>query len=215
MLRTWTIGRKIAVGFAAVVALAILTAAAGVYGLRRVVAEQDQLLSLHAQRMHDAEELDAVFERKIAEARGFFFTRDDHFLDLMRDARARYFGVLERLKRLVTTEEGKQRLAEIERLEAEHQAGLDAAFARLKARENPDVVADLMRRQLAPGREQIYQRISEFVKRETRLLEEAKVDAATHAAVAQGLVLAGSLAAAVLAVAVALVLGRAISRQIG
>ena len=212
---TWTIGRKIAAGFAAVVALAILTAAAGVYGLRRVVAEQDHLLSVHARSLHDAEELDSAFERKIAEVRGFFFTRDDHFLDLVREARAHYFTVLERLKKQELSEDGKRRLAEIEKGEAEHQERLDRAFAMLKSKVDPEIVAGIMRQDLAPRREQIYQKIAEFVRMEGRLLEEAKVEAAGHSASAQALVLAGSLAAAVLAVAVALVLGRALSRQIG
>jgi methyl-accepting chemotaxis protein len=215
MSESWTIGKKIAVGFAAVVGLAILTVAVGVYGLRRVVTEQEQLLAVPAQRMHDAEELDAAFERKTAEARGFFFTHDDHFLELMRDARARYFVVLERLKKLVSTEEGRQRLAEIEKLENENQERLESAFSMLKAKQSPELVADLMRQKLAPGREQIYQRIAEFVQREGRLLDEAKADAASHSAAVQGMALAGSIAAVVLAIVIALVLGRMVSRQIG
>jgi methyl-accepting chemotaxis protein len=215
MPERWTIGQKIAAGFAAVVALAVLTAGVGVYGLRRVVAEQEHLLSVHAQSFHDAEELDSVFERKIAEARGFFFTRDDHFLDLVREARTHYFAVLERLKKQELTEEGRRRLAEIEKAEAEHQEGLDRAFALLKSKVNPETVAGIMRQDLAPRREQIYQRISEFVRMEGRLLEEAKVEAASHSASAQALVMAGALAAVALAIAIALVLGRAISRQVG
>jgi methyl-accepting chemotaxis protein len=212
---TWTMGRKIAAGFAAVVALAMVTAAVGVYGLRRVVAEQDHVLSVHARSVHDAQELDSVFERKIAEVRGFFFTRDDHFLVLMREARAHYFSVLERLRKQEISEEGKRRLAEIERGEADHQERLDRAIAMLKGKESPETVAALMRQDLAPRREQIYERVSEFVRMESRLLEEAKADAASLAASAQTMVAVGALAAALLAVAIALVLGRAISRQIG
>jgi methyl-accepting chemotaxis protein len=212
---TFTIGRKIAAGFAAVVALAVLTAAVGVYGLRRVVAEQDHLLSVHARSLHDAEELDSAFERKIAEVRGFFFTRDDHFLDLVREARARYFAVLERLKKQELGEDGRGRLAEIEKSEAEHHERLERAFAMLKNKVDPETVAGVMRQDLAPRREQIFQRIAEFVRMEARLLEEAKAEAASHAGTARALVLAGSLAAVVLAIAIALVLGRAITRQIG
>ena len=98
MSGTWTIGRKIAAGFATIVALAVLIAAVGVYGLRRVVAEEEELLSVHAQALLEAQQLHISFERKIAEVRGFFFTRDDHFVELMRDGRSAYLGMLARLQ---------------------------------------------------------------------------------------------------------------------
>jgi methyl-accepting chemotaxis protein len=215
MAGTWTIGRKLAVGFAAIVVLAVLIAGIGVYGLRRVVAEEEQLLSVHAQALHDAEELHAAFEGKIAEVRGFFFTRDEHFLALMREHRARFMTVLERLKAELSTDLGRQRIAEIVKGEAEHQEGLDRAIALLRGKENPEAVAAVMRRELAPGRERINQNLSEFVKWEGRLLEDARVSAASHAASAQALVLGATFAAIILAVVVAIALGRAISRQVG
>jgi len=215
MAGTWTIGRKIGLAFAALVALAMVIAGVGVYGLRRVVAEEEHLLSVHAQAVREAQQLHVSFERKIAEVRGFFFTRDDHFIDLMRQGRTAYLAMLERLEKDVSTEEGRRRLAEIKAAEAEHQDGLDRAIALLKNKEEPEKVAGLMRRELAPGRERIHQRFLEFVAMEERQLDEAKADAAAHAASAQSWVAGATIAIIALAIAVAVVLGRAISHQIG
>ena len=168
MVRSWSIGRKIAVGFGAVVALAVVSASIGVYGLRRVVAEEERLVSVNAQKLLETQELHAAFERKIAEVRGFFFARDDHFLALMRAARGDFLEILRHLKQQASTEEGKRRLADIEKAEAEHQDGLDRAISMLKSKENAEAVVELMRRDLAPKREQLYQRLSEFVDTEER-----------------------------------------------
>jgi len=215
MARKWTIGRKLAAGFAAVVALALIIAGIGVYGMRRVVAEEEQLISVHAQALIEAQQLQISFERKIAEVRGFFFTRDDRFVSLMREGRNEYLAMLARLENRVSTEEGKRRLAEIARLEAEHQAGLDRAIAALKSKEDPEKVAGFMSQSLAPGREQIYRRFLDFVGMEERLLDEAEEAASSHAASAQTLVLGAMIAVVALAIATAVFLGRGISRQVG
>jgi methyl-accepting chemotaxis protein len=211
----WTIGRKIAAGFIALVTVAVVIAAIAVYGLRRIVAEEEELISIHAEALIQAQQLQIAFERKTAEVRGFFFTRDDHFVALMHEGRSEYLSKLAGLQGLVRTDDGKRMLAEIARMEAEHQAGLDRAIAALKAKEDPEKVANTMRQVLAPGREQIYKKFLEFVSKEDRLLDEAEKAASSHAASAQGLVLGATAAAIALAIAVAVLLGRAISRQVG
>ena len=40
---SWSVGKKVAVGFAAVVTLAVVISAVGIYGMRRVVAEEERL----------------------------------------------------------------------------------------------------------------------------------------------------------------------------
>jgi methyl-accepting chemotaxis protein len=212
---TWTIGRKLAAGFAAVVALAIVVAGVGIYALRRVVAEDERLISVHAQSLIEAQQLQISFERKIAEVRGFFFARDEHFVELMRAGRHDFLRLLEELQRRETLEEGRRRLSEIAKLEAEHQAGLDRAIGLLRSREPPDRVATIMREQLAPGREVIYRRFLEFVALEARLLEEARAAAASHAESAEALVLGVMSAIVVLAALLAAILSRSISRQVG
>jgi methyl-accepting chemotaxis protein len=215
MSGAWTIGRKLAAGLAAVVALAVLTGGVGVHGMRRVVAEEEELISVHAQALIEAQALQISFERKIAEVRGFFFARDERFVTLMREGRSQFLTRLADLQGRVSTEEGKRRLAQIAELEAEHQAALDRAIAALKDKEDPEKVAGTMRNVLAPGREQIYHRFLEFVSMEQRLLEEAKAAASSHAASAQALVIGAVAAVVAVAIAVALMLGRGITRQVG
>jgi methyl-accepting chemotaxis protein len=76
-------------------------------------------------------------------------------------------------------------------------------------------VARFMRQTLAPHREQIFQLISEFVQSEARRLEDARVAAARQAASTQRLVLGAAAGAVVLAAALALLIGRGLTRDVG
>jgi hypothetical protein len=209
---TWTIGRKLAAGFAATVALAILIAGIGVYGLRRVVAEEEELISVHARpcsRRSSCRSRSSARSRRPADSS----SRATTTVSLMREGRNAYLAKLARLENRVPTEEGKRRLPR-SRSSRRSTRPLDRAIAALKNKEDPEKVAGTMRQVLAPGREQIYQRF-EFVSFEQRQLEQAEAEASSHAAAAQALVIGAMLAVIALAVAIAVVLSKAIAHQVG
>jgi len=59
MARSWTFGKKIAAGFAAVVVLSILISAIAAYALKTVVASKDRVIDVNARNLVDAEKLRA------------------------------------------------------------------------------------------------------------------------------------------------------------
>jgi CHASE3 domain sensor protein len=98
MSRSWTFGQKIAAGFAAVVALAILLSGIATYALKAVVASKDRVIDVNAQNLVDAQRLRAAAERKGGAARGYFLTREALFLEQMSSARAEFAAVSTSLK---------------------------------------------------------------------------------------------------------------------
>ena len=215
MARSWTFGKKIAAGFAAVVVLSMLISAIAVYALKTVVASKDRVLEVNAQNLVDAEKLRGTTERKGGAVRGYLLTREERFLDQMKSARADFAATITRLKAVANTDEDKRLVDQMERAEAEYQAAIDRVIALRKTDAALDAVSRAFDSEVLPKREALDQSVSSFAALEQRLLDEGKkaaTDTASSATTAVGIV---SFAALLLAIGIALVLTRTLSRQIG
>jgi methyl-accepting chemotaxis protein len=215
MARSWTFGKKIAAGFAAVVVLSIFISAIAVYALKIVVASKDRVLEVNAQNLVEAEKIRGTTERKGGALRGYLLTREERFLEQMKSARADFAAAITRLKAVANTDEDKRLVDQIERAEAEHQAALDRVVSFRKTDAAIDAVSRAFDSEVLPKREALDQSISSFAALEQRLLDEGKkaaTDTASSAATVMG---TASFAALLLAIGIALVLTRTLSRQIG
>src|SRR5919109_1596459 len=94
----WTFGQRIAAGFALTTLLAIGIGVVAVFALRNVVASKDRVIDVNAQRLLGAQDIRATLERKGGEARAFMLTRDERFLNGMREARSHFTQAAERLR---------------------------------------------------------------------------------------------------------------------
>jgi methyl-accepting chemotaxis protein len=219
MNRSWTFGKKIAAGFAAVIVLSILISAIAVYALKTVVASKDRVIEVNAQNLVLAEKLRGTIEGRSAAARGYLLTREERFLEQMKSARTDFATTITRLKTALHTDEGKRLIDLVERAEAEYQAASDRVIALRKTDAAPDAAPDAVSRafdsEVLPKREALDQSISSFAAQEQRLLDEGKKAATNTASSATTAVGTVSLAALLLAIGIALVLMRTLSRQIG
>jgi methyl-accepting chemotaxis protein len=215
MNRSWTFGKKIAAGFAAVIVLSILISAIAVYALKTVVASKDRVIDVNAQNLVLAEKLRGTIEGRSAAARGYLLTREERFLEQMKSARTDFAATITRLKTALYTDEGKRLIDLVERAEAEYQAASDRVIALRKTDAAPDAVSRAFDSEVLPKREALDQSISSFAAQEQRLLDEGKKAATNTASSATTAVGTVSLAALLLAIGIALVLMRTLSRQIG
>jgi methyl-accepting chemotaxis protein len=215
MTRSWTFGQKVGGGFALVVALAVVIGAVAIYSLRSVVASKDQVITVNAQNLVDAEKLHSAIEAKVAASRGFLLTREDKFADQMRSARSEVPAALGRLKTRVYSDEGKRLVSEVERAENEHQNALDRIISERRTDATVETVSHHFDTDVVPRREGLDQQISAFRNLEERLLEDGK-QASSQAASSAITVVVGTVGLAlVLAIVVALVLTRTLGKQIG
>ena len=215
MARSWTFGKKIAAGFAAVVVLSILISAIAVYALKTVVASKDRVIDVNAQNLVAAERLRGTTERRGGAGRGYLLAREERFLEQMKSARADFTATITRLKTAVYTDEGKRLIAQMERTEAEYRVAFDRVIALRNTNAAIEAVSRAYDSEVLPKREAFDQSLSSFAAQEQRLLDEGKKAAtgtASSATIAVGTV---AFAAILLAIGIALVLTRALSRQIG
>jgi len=215
MARSRTFGQKIAAGFAAVVVLSMLISAIAVYALRTVVATKDRVIDVNAQSLLDAEKLRGTTERQGGAGRGYLVTRDQRFLDQLTSARADFAAIVARLKAVASGDEDQRLLEQVERAEAEYETALDRVVSLRKTDAGIDAVARAFDSDVLPRREALEQAVLSFAVFEQRLLDEGKKAATDRASSATSAVGVVSVVALLLAMAIALVLTRSLSAQIG
>ena len=71
---TWSFGRKIGVGFAAVVGLTMLAGVITILALREVVSSKDRVLDVNARGLVNAQQIDNSAEKRVSAMRGFLIT---------------------------------------------------------------------------------------------------------------------------------------------
>ncbi|MGH3087153.1 MAG: hypothetical protein ACRDSJ_07530, partial [Rubrobacteraceae bacterium] len=98
MARNWTFGQKVGAGFAVTVALTLVIGAVAIYALRTVVTAKDQVISVNAQNITDAQRLAVASARNVAAIRGYFLIKQDSHLEELRDERELFLSILTRLR---------------------------------------------------------------------------------------------------------------------
>jgi len=213
-MQHWTFARKIGAGFAVTVAFAIAIAAVSVYALRSVVASKDQVITVNAQTLIDAEKLSVFREEKAAAVRGFLFTREEHYLDQMSEARRQLLGLLEKLGRNLASDDERRIVGAIGRFEAEHQQGLERVVALRQSGATVEAVTKAFD-QMQTVRKKLNAEIELFISHEQRLLDKAKQESTDIASSAITVMVVVAAGIALFAVLTSVVLVRALSRQIG
>jgi CHASE3 domain sensor protein len=215
MTRHWTFGQRLGAGFAVMVLLAVVVGGISVYALRSVVEAKDRVIQVNAELLLDGERLAEAVERRVAAFRGFLLDPTDARIEQMRSARSEALSILARLKQNAVTDEGRQLLDALERGEA---ALIDAqeSLVALRRSEAPlEQIVEAFDRIVQPKRDALRESIVAFVERQERLLEEARLAASATASTASSLVVGITLGLVVLSAAVALILTRTLSVQIG
>ena len=215
MIRSWTFQKKVTAGFAVMVVLVALTAAIGVFGLRTVVASKDRLVDINAQNLVNAAQLQAASNEYTASFRGYLLLMEDHFLDQRRNAADAYEGIFRRLDQGVYTSEGRRLLGDIRKAQSEFTAVQERIITVRKSKGGLEAATRAVEQEAVPKRERFAETIKAFVDREQVLLDEAKRDSSARASMASSQLVGLAVAAVLFAAVTALLLGRALSRQIG
>lgn len=215
MEKQWTVGRKIAMGLGGLALITVFVSAMAMYALNSVVAAKDRVINVEARTLIDNQEVGALFDAKVADARGYLLTLDEHHLESMRKNRSQFAAALELLRNDVSNAEDKKTVAEIERLEREHQAALDAAFE-LRRTNAPlqDVIA-LFEKRAAPLRIEVQQQQDLFKTRTEQHMSGAKEAATAFADRMNVLLLIIAALSVIVAIVVSIILSRGLARQIG
>ncbi len=216
MGRSWTFGRKLALGFALTVALSVMMAAIALYALNRAVASKDRVISVNAQNLTDAAKLQAAAARKASAVRGYLLSGDEQFLAMEENEHQDFLRILNKLKGQVFTDKGKALVAQIERLDAEHQALIERGN-KLRQESSPSVekMAQFMTHQAMPMRQRLDGSIDDFADWEQKLLDDGRNESSSAAARASTSIIVMAVLVIALAALIAMFLTKTLSRQIG
>ncbi len=215
MAQSWTFGRKVGIGFAVIVVLAVAIGVVAVYALGGVVASYDRVITGTAPVLIDAEKLEGLQEAASAAARGFLLTREDRFLDHLKEIRAEGDATFERLRQRTDVGEGRGLLDAVERAGADHRQAIDRVIETRRSTKSPEVVSRAFDGEAVPKRLVLTGRIKSFIALEEKLLESARHAATESAAFARTLVIVMAVIVVILATLIAFILTRTLGRQIG
>lgn len=212
----WTFGQKIAAGFAAVVALTLLSSVLNVRTLRAVVADKDRVLTENAASLVDAAKFQAAIEWKVAAVRGFLLTGKDAYLQRLTEADTEVTRILRQLKSQATSnEEAATLLARIEQAHGEYAPAVSQAITLRQGGTSIEEVAKVFDETVAPKRLALDKLVDGFVAHEERLLEVAKAASTAATAAAQRVTVTIILITVVVAIGLSLFLSRRLGRDIG
>jgi len=214
MIRSWTFQNKVTAGFAVMVGLVAITAAIAVYALQTVVASKDRLVDINAQNLINAEKLQAASNDYTAAFRGYLLLMEDRFLDQRRNASEAYEETFRRLDQRVYTSEGHRLLNNIQKAQTEFTALQERIILLRKTKNGLEVATRAVEQEAVLSRERFARDLKAFVDREQNLLDEEKRASTARASMAATLLLSLAGATVLFAAITALMLGRALSRQI-
>jgi methyl-accepting chemotaxis protein len=215
MTLNWTFGQKIGAGFAIVVALVMLTGLIAARTLNQVVAAKDRIINVNSHLLLDAERLNGHAEEYAAAFRGYLLTGEERYIETVREVTTNIRSSIEGLGRNVTTDESRQMLDNIQRAEGDYLAASERLLAVRRGGAAADVVARQFTEQVSPARRRLSNVIDALVIREERLLVTAQAAGTDIAKAAIDQVVLVSLAAIAFSLVVAVLLSRALTRQIG
>ena len=215
MIGSWTFQNKVTAGFAVMVALSALAAVIAVYALRTVVASKDRVIAINAANLTNAATLQAASNDYTAAFRGFLLLSGDFFLGQRRKAAQMFEETFRRLDQGAYTSEGRRLLSDIQRAQADFAATQEQIILTRKTKNGLEAATRAVEQEAVPRRERLAGAIKTFVEREQNLLDEAVRDSTARASMAGTLVVGLAVATVLFASITALLLGRALSRQIG
>ncbi len=215
MARSWTFGRKVACGFAVVVALAVVTGVVAVVALLGVVAQKDRVIAVNAANLIDAERLHGAVANKVSGTRGFLLSGASAFAEEVKSSRKEALDLLAALSGRVESERSRRLLSEVARAEAAHQAVVERVMSERAASADSEAALARFVEELTPSREEMERCLGEFVAHEEALLVDGRRSSSESASTAIALELAVTAGALLAAVLLAFVITRGLGRQIG
>jgi len=215
MERHWTFGRKMAAGFALVVAFTVGIGIVATIALQSIVASKDEVINVYSPALVAAQRLETLREVQTSAARAYLLTGSPDDFAAVEQARADVSSALDHLKNVALNEAQRRDLETIEAAENELRKTFDEVFAMRRANASVEAISAAFRDQVIPKRVPVTKAIDAFVEDQTKLLSQAQTAATDMASRAITLIIAIAIAAAILAGVAAFFLARSLNRQIG
>ncbi|HEY3175263.1 MAG TPA: methyl-accepting chemotaxis protein [Candidatus Polarisedimenticolia bacterium] len=215
MFESWSFGKKIAAGFAAMVALSIVVSIVAVRALRQVVASKDHIITVNADNMIDAARMEAESSQAAASLRGLLMTNDETYREQHRTSNQEFQTTFERLQAKVRSPEGIHLLERITQTQADLRAAEDRLLAARGSAGGLETSNRLWHEEVRLKRPLVREALIDFSSQEQRILEEDKRLSSERASSTTGALVAIASVTVLFAGVLAFFLTRSLTRQIG
>lgn len=200
-VRTVSIRRRVAVGFAAAGFLILLLTAASTVALRMALAT-DRAAIRQAEQLVGVGLLRAALERRVASFRGYLLTGETSFLDKLGLARSEVVTHIRRLRESASGEDAI-RLEAVERADRGYEDAAATGLSLLRGGASPQELGRYIENVTGPRRDALDGALGAFLAHKRQTLRNAEDGAARQNLWASGLILAAGAAALLLLLAVA------------
>ncbi|MEJ0097142.1 MAG: methyl-accepting chemotaxis protein [Bauldia sp.] len=215
MKREWTFGRKIAVGFAAIVVLAVAMGVVAVLALQTVVASKDKVITVDGPLMVRASQMQGLRQTLTSDFRGFLLSNIQDDLDTLTAARKDFSDTLDALRQDATNADGVKLVDAIRQAFVAHTAAVDAIVALRRGGANVDDAEKAYKEQVTPAGTQLNTVITDYLNHRQTELQAAQQSSTEVAKSAETLITVIGIVTILLAALIGFVLVRALTRQIG
>lgn len=205
--------RKVGVGFAGTIVLAIVIVMVAVFALRSVILANDLEAFNHAQALFDVERLKTKAQQQVAIARGFMVTRDGLFTEDARLANEELHQVLQRITQRSITPEDRKALARLKATEKSHNLSLQRTYRKARDKSYPvHRTSKFFNEDTMPKFDAWERALAAYAKIKESQLENARQEARAAGNRAIALILIIAAGALLLALTLGFVLTRTLTR---
>ena len=215
MDRHWTFGRKIAAGFALVVAFTIAIGVVATVAMRNVVEAKDRVITVDSPFLLEATRMQGERRDLATYIRAFMLSGDAKDLAALQQNRAEFLRSVDFLKQDTKTEAGTQLIDAIEQTYAAHLQASDQIVALRQSGAPLAAVAKAYDDQIPPLRNNLDHAIQNYLDHRKDKLEQARQAATDTATSAINIILIVAVGATLMAGIVAFYLTGTLNRQIG
>jgi CHASE3 domain sensor protein len=215
MLRNWTFGRKVAVGFA-VAAATVLTVGIGGYQSTHRLIENDAWVSHTQQVRHELSGLLALLVDAETGQRGFLITGIDAFLEPYNHATGEIEKKTDEIRALTKDNANQQR--RLDNLRPLVESKMTALRGHIEARRSGGLNSAAALVNLGDGKramDQIRRVLAEMDQEENQLLGQRHLAAQAGAETTKAVILWGSVVGLAFIIAIGVFITRSLSQQIG
>jgi methyl-accepting chemotaxis protein len=215
MIADWTFGRKIAAGFAVVIALTIVVSVIAMLALQTVVASKDRVITVDSPLMIEATQMQTLRQTLTSGMRNFMLSNDPDDLQTLKDTRTSFDKALTALRNDAGNDESVRLVDAVQAAFAAYNDAVDGVAALRQSGATIPAALAAYQAQVTPKGTVLSQTITDYLTRRQAVLDASRQASSDVATLATRLVLVFAIAALVVAGLLALFLSRSLQRQIG
>src|SRR5262249_38661188 len=156
----------LAAGFAVLVTITLILSIVAILSLRNAVESKDRVINVNSKILQEAQTLFTADMKMSSDTRGYVLSREDRFLDRVRESRRNFESTLERVNRLIYTDEARRWSEGARQAGANYVSESEKVFDLVRRGAKLEVIGDAFEEHISPARDRVDQQIAGLIEHE-------------------------------------------------